>query len=1421
MLIPLPPLRRRLNLQTADCLDFQFISCLILAIERPRTTPGSLISIHGSLILVQLVLSMAVPGLLRGWTGVVWLAEASVPLLSLATILNMPMRDPSLGSIGISKPFTAPTSSLRSPEDAFTLWQWLTISWMSPMISLGKLRQLNDEDVWLLPLQFQHTRLHLLFREVKGSVIGRLVKANGPDLFITAGLGVLESILALSSVVFLKYLLAALDSGEGRGTRVAITYAVLSLFSRWAQAQSGVLSIWFSRRCYERSRGEMITMIFEKTLRRKAFTIPSADNTDLGGGGEEDDLGEMDDPISTARASSPSWVHRLIRQFKSKPVPPTPDETPASTGKILNLMRNDVYEVAQRFWEFSQLITKPLTFALSLALLWGFLGPASLLGIALLLAGLVINFGIAKALLRIERSRRAATDTKLKLTTEFVEAIRHLRWYDWQDSWLRQILESRRVELHKMVVVNLLNKAIATVNILSAYMFPVAGFYGYTVITGKPLTVDVAFPALELFNLLQNSMRELPDLLMVLLKARVAMGRIEAFMAEPDKGGEADDHGHGHGHGETVAAPMADDLLDIEFREASFSWPGMDREVLRRVSFSCRPGLTAVCGEVGIGKTALLHAILGELDQHGGDRRVPDEMVGYCAQSPWLQSMSIRENILFSAVYDEQRYRQVLDACCLLPDLGNFKAGDLSLIGENGVGLSGGQRARVALARAVYSRSRILLLDDPIAALDHQTAETILRKLFGGNGNGNGKGASFMAGRLVVFVTHRVDLILRYADQVLDIVEGGRVTTIYRQEMSESEALCHLAKTATIQHDDVADEEAAHPENTAIPDKFIEEEYRAEGGVVASVYWRYVKAGSLTWWAITVACFVGFRVVRIAYFWFLKQWAEAYHTSQSPSLYGQWMGSQQHEPSLWQVSLQDPHKKSSWLDISLGLPDPESNVRPWLFWFFILALGQVLAFTLSELTLVVIVYKAGKRIFTDVMRRVSNATFRFYDVTPVGRLMNRVTSDIGTMDGQIANQVMQVAWSGVGWLSSVVVIAAMTPVFLVLTLTMTSLFVYIFMRFLPTSQSLRRLETTSLSPLMSNFGTLLEGLTTVRAFRAQPNFQARVVGTTDDFQKMDHFFWSLQAWLSYRFDTLSALSTFAMTVTALRSGLSSGSVAFVLAAAGNFVLATHQLCRKYGELQMQFVSVERVIELLDLEQEPAGDVTPPAGWPTYDDDVVFDNVTLRYARGLDPALVAASFRIPAGSTVAVTGRTGSGKSTLALALVGAVLPDTDDDAEAGEGSGSIRIGGVDVARADKHALRRSVSFVAQDPVLFPGTVRVNLDPLREHSDAECAAVLARVLGGGGAAADLALGSRVDAGGRNLSQGQRQLVGLGRAVLRRSPVVILDEVISFFLMLSRLLFPLGYNILTTLCFARLPLRSTPRRRSTSRKSCGRS
>ncbi|CRK35916.1 hypothetical protein BN1708_006839 [Verticillium longisporum] len=1207
---------------------------LIAAWRRPVKTPTTLLALY-LVILVCSIIPFATLQFHFKSSSWPYFVNFAISLASTSGILAMPMRDPGLLTDGIGH--KDPTYTLRSPEDNLTLWKFMTVSWMAPLISRGKQRKLNDEDIWQLPFDFQHDKLHTLFRDLQGSIVRRLLQANGLDLLIISVLAILESAANLSMPLLLKKLLESMELDDDRRT-TPIMFAAAILCVRLVACQSSVFSLWFSRRCYERSRGEMITTIYAKTLTRKSVGqgLPEKEVDEL----DESDVVDTeacqdDDANGEEQHAKSRWTGLLsfLRLRRGKPgyqkIAAEPEKTkqPATTGKILNLMKSDVYEVAQRFWDFPQLIVKPLQFIVSLVLVWQLVGWPCLVGIACILVAQVLNAFFIRKVFQNERVRRVAVDERLQATSQFVEGIRHLRWYDWQSKWVDRIMDTRQRELARMVTTRLWVIGISTLNIASGALFPVATFFAYTVLAKKPLTVGIAFPALQLFTMLQSNFREIPGLIQVLLNASIAVGRIEQFMEEPDKDeGSCDDKTN-----------------EIDFKVASFAWPGTDTPVLRDLNFDIPQGLTVVFGKVGSGKTAILQAILGELDWVSGDFVIPNDMIGYCAQLPWLQHMNIRENILFSAHYDAARYRQVLDACELLPDLREFKDGDLSDMGENGIGLSGGQRARIALARAVYIQSQVLLLDDPLAALDHQTAESIVRKLLQG---------PLVKGRTIVLVTHRVDLCLHLADLMIE-VEGGAARVLGPEEASvEAAKFMRSEEEHAATHDEEPQMIDDNSQTEAIPEKFIEEEHRNDGGVMFSVYLEYIKAGALSNWASLV--------------------------------------------------------------ISL---------------------------------------------FIRVIDKVSNATFRFYDVTPVGRLMNRLVSDIGMIDGGIMGPLQLTAWFAISWISSMGVIASLTPLFLAFSLGVSAWFVYIFLCFLPTSQSLRRLEMVSLSPLMSNFGILLDGLGTIRAFNAQPHFQHKNIVVVDAFQKMDHFYWSLQSWLMYRFDALSAVSTFALTVVALQKGFSPSLTAFVLTTASQFVEATHNLCRQYGTLQMDFVSVERVIELLSVPSEPCGTTTPPAVWPAAEDAITFNNVTLKYAPHLDPSLVDASFTIPGGSTCAVLGRTGSGKSTLALALLATMHPT----------EGTIMIGDYKLSDLDVHAWRQRISFVAQDPVLFPGTLRDNLDPLRQFSDGDCASVLARVLGG-----DWTIKSRVEGGGKNLSQGQRQLVGIGRAVLRRSPLVVLDE-----------------------------------------------
>lgn len=590
----------------------------------------------------------------------------------------------------------------------------------------------------------------------------------------------------------------------------------------------------------------MITMLYEKTLNRKIMGAKQETKEENPNGqsvnGEANGNAE---PNSGKRQGALARLFALLRaKFSRQHKKVDKEKAAASMGRILNLMRNDVYEVAQRFWDVGDIITQPAGAILATILIWRMLGWACLLGVVALAASQLVNIAIARLQIYFEKKRRVATDEKLQRTTQFIESIRHLRWYGWQDSWMKGILESRQEELHYRVISIILTTSLAFMLRLGSGLFPAVAFYALTVWEGKPLRVDLIFPAIDLFNMLEGYLRALPQLVTTLLNAYVAMGRIEEFMAEPDKQQEA---------------IVPEESTTLSLRGASFAWPGVQKNVLEDITVSFPRGLTVVYGEVAAGKTALLQALLGELDKREGRLIQPDQIVGYCAQTPWLQSMNIRENILFNEPYDEARYKKVLEACALLPDMAEFKHGDLSNIGENGIGLSGGQKARVALARAVYSSAFVVLLDDPLSALDHQTAEFIVNKLLAG---------PLLKDRTTILVTHRTELCRGLAKQWVE-VQHGRVTV--HEPPTDWENATNLEHTTT--NESVSEEEAQRrkeQEAAAIPDKFIEDEHRTKGGVKLSIYWRYIKAGTLKWWFVVIIVMLVFRVIDVGQGWFIK-----------------------------------------------------------------------------------------------------------------------------------------------------------------------------------------------------------------------------------------------------------------------------------------------------------------------------------------------------------------------------------------------------------------------------------------------------------------------------------------------------------------------------------------------------------------------
>lgn len=623
------------------------------------------------------------------------------------------------------------------------------------------------------------------------------------------------------------------------------------------------------------------------------------------------------------------------------------------------------------------------------------------------------------------------------------------------------------------------------------------------------------------------------------------MQRIEAFLSEEEVPGWASSLKR-EGHREQESK--------LGYENASLEWHRPLEEdqtsstpfKLQDLTISIPQGcLTLVTGPTGAGKTAFLVGLLGGMFWAGilelvFLNAIPSEMhlakgvihmdksrhqIAYCGQSPWLEHATVRENIIYGSPqgYDEQRYEMVVEACALDQDLSILPAGDMTEIGEKGVALSGGQKARVALARALYSPATTILLDDPLAAVDMHTARHLVEKCLSGE---------LTRGRTVILVTHHVSLCLSVASFLVEI-SGGKVTkqgsvaelmaggSLF-QVLKEQDALVHEDEETSVKEvefneaDAIADDRktvtlvtAEGASNKVIPSwrlsdaqlgKLVEEEARAEGQVSLKTYLTYARAAGYWTWALTLFFMLGLRLINIANQFYLSKWGEAYDKiSPAPSVI-----------DLFTMYLPEQDRASfnvSKVPIIDDFPPPDQNVKPWLLMYLaisIMGATTVLAYmSLGYYSSL----QASRTLFQKMLRRLSHAPSRFFDVTPVGRILNRFVSDIGAVDGAVNNSARGALAGVLSFITSFGVIVWIVPFFTPVALFIAWLYIRLAPPYVRTSRDLRRLESISLSPAFAGFDELLRGLIHVRAYGVEQRYQDRFYKRVDVFQAFDHSYW--------------------------------------------------------------------------------------------------------------------------------------------------------------------------------------------------------------------------------------------------------------------------------------------------------------------------
>ncbi|KAL0950639.1 hypothetical protein HGRIS_007427 [Hohenbuehelia grisea] len=755
-----------------------------------------------------------------------------------------------------------------------------------------------------------------------------------------------------------------------------------------------------------------------------------------------------------------------------------------------------------------------------------------------------------------------------------------------------------------------------------------------------------------------------------------------------------------------------------------------------------RGRINLVIGPTGSGKTSLLMALLGEM------HFVPAGMeswyhlpraggLAYAAQESWVQNETIRDNILFSAPFDEERYKKVIHQCCLERDLELFEAGDKTEVGEKGLTLSGGQKARITLARAIYSHADTVLLDDVLAALDVHTAKWIVEKCFSGD---------LIEGRTVILVTHNVAMASPVADFVVTLGTDGRVVSSgsvsealaknksFAKEVEQSEKAADKAEELI--DDAQVTEAGAEAKSKPADGKLIVEEEIEEGHVGWPALKMYFSglggSHTLLFFVVYIGGCVFTQFVISFQTWFLGHWAAQY----------------------------DDHDAS------------EVSVVYYLSRYSMLLAACLLGYVVAELTFYSGVVRASRRIHQQLVESVLGTTLRWLDTTPTSRVIARCTQDIRAVDGPISQGLMWLMDLTISMLIRFAAVILFTPIFVFPGIFIAFLGGWCGQIYIAAQLSVKREMSNAKSPVLGHFGAAIAGLTSIRAYGAQDAFKKEMMTRIDRYTRAARTFYNLNRWICIRIDALGGMFSAGLAAYLFYfTDKNASNTGFSLNMAVAFSSMILWWVRILNDFEVQGNSLERIQGYVEIEQEPrpTEDGKPPAYWPS-SGELVVENLSARYSANGPKVLHDISFRIKSGERVGVVGRTGSGKSSLTLSLLRCIYTE-----------GNVQYDGIPTASVNLDALRSSITIIPQVPELLSGTLRQNLDPFSQYDDATLNDALRAAglfsLQSSDDESRITLDSSISSGGSNLSVGQRQILALARAIVRGSKLLILDEATS--------------------------------------------
>ncbi|KAL5238885.1 hypothetical protein ACI65C_006295 [Semiaphis heraclei] len=1025
-----------------------------------------------------------------------------------------------------------------------------------------------------------------------------------------------------------------------------------------------------------------------------------------------------------------------------------------TVGEIVNLMAVDAHRFVYLTTYLNMIWSAPFQIALAIYFLWLSLGPSVLAGLFVMIVLIPINGIVAAKARNLQIKQMKNKDQRVKLMNEILSGIKVLKLYAWERSFEQKVLDIRGKEIKVLRTAAYLNTATSFIWACAPFLVSLVTFAVYVLSDDSHvLDAQTAFVSLSLFNILRFPLSMLPMFVSNVVQSSVSVKRINKFMNSEELDPDSVTHD-------------SDEKDPLVIENGTFTWGELtDVPTLSNINLRVSSGqLVAVVGTVGSGKSSLMSAFLGEMDKVSG-RVNTKGSIAYVPQQAWIQNTSLKDNILFGQTLSDRVYNKVIDACALRADLQMLPAGDNTEIGEKGINLSGGQKQRVSLARAVYNESNIYFLDDPLSAVDSHVGKHIFEHVIGPTG--------LLRKKTRILVTHSItylrevnlivvmkdgqisesgtykellnkkgdfaDFLILYMqkqneDKVDEIVEIDKLLEDapaglkekYVHQRSKSNSNSSMQRQISIDTEktipiSIIDQQA----------KLIEVEKTETGSVKWEVYVHYLKSIGPLLCISTVVLSIVFQGFSIS----SNIWLSVWSNDDTSHVHG----------------TENISKRNLYLTV-----------------YGLLGLGQGLFEFLADLCLCLGAWMASVLLHNYMAANVFRNPMKFFDATPTGRILSRFSGDVDVVDTlpQILSDTVYCFMDVVGTL---VVISYSTPVFIAVIIPIGILYYFIQRFYVATSRQLKRLESVSRSPIYSHFSETVTGASSIRAYGAESKFILQSEQKVDFNQTCFYPSTVANRWLAVRLETIGNFIIFFSSVFSVlgRDTLSPGIVGLSVSYALQITQTLNWLVRVTSEVETNIVAVERIKEYGETPQEAPWDVPsnlPPKEWPTKG-EVQFKNLKVCYREELDLALKGLDILVEGGQKVGIVGRTGAGKSSLTLSLFRIV--------EAAEGS--ILVDGVDISNIGLHTLRSRLTIIPQDPVLFSGTLRMNLDPTNSNTDEqlwnalELAHLKAHVKGLVGG-----LDYEVSEGGNNLSVGQRQLVCLARALLRKTKLLVLDE-----------------------------------------------